>query len=512
MKFKCGWKVITLALPACFVLAGCGGGGNGSIAAGPGGSQGSVVTVGKIDAFGSVFVNGVEYATDGASYLVNGSSASDDGALSVGMVVRVKGSRDNQGKGTATEVRYDEEINGPAAAVAVDPADGTIKHFMIFGQPVVANATTVFKGDNGASYGFADLADGDHVEVSGDYDGDALIATFIELKGAGADSFEAKGTVSDLNGSAFVLTLRSGSTLNVMLASSANLPAGLQDGALVEVKGTVPDTSLPQDFVADRVRLQDNDDFDGSGHGENESDAEISGVLAFDGAVWSIRGTTLEFSSATSYRPDSLSAAISDGSASGLRVEVEGPVVDGVLQVTHIRADGKADGTDELSVQGYVAGTTTDTSAGTTTVTVSFAPVAGTVDVIVDSQTLLMNDNRTPGADLSSLVPDVSFVRVRGHLDATGAFVASALKIEDKPDEYAVRGPLDTDGLVPDVSISVLGVTFNVDAGTVFKGGTPVNGDHVEVHDRDRNGFAEVVEVENATNGDAYARPDRSKD
>jgi Domain of unknown function (DUF5666) len=52
--------------------------------------------------------------------------------------------------------------------VAVDAADNTIKHFTIFGQAVVANGTTVFKGEDGMSYTFADLADGDHVEVSGD--------------------------------------------------------------------------------------------------------------------------------------------------------------------------------------------------------------------------------------------------------------------------------------------------------------------------------------------------------
>ena len=509
MNFSFGGKVVAVAL-ASVALVGCGGGGGGSASNTGPGAQKPVVAVGKIDAFGSVFVNGVEYDTSRASYQVNDATASNDGALSVGMVVRVKGSRDSSGKGTATEVRYDEEIEGPAADVMVDATDSTIKHFTIFGQPIVANATTVFKGDDGASYTFDDLADGDHVEVSGDYDGDTLIATFIELKGASDSDFEVKGMVSDLNGSMFVLTLHSGSTLNVTLADGAMIPAGLQDGALVEVKGTIPDASMPQEFLAQRVKLQDDDEFDGSGHSENEDEGELWGALSFDGTVWSVRGTELMFSSDTRYRPDSLAAAIDDGSAAGVNVEVEGPVVDGVLQVKQIRADGRADGADELKVQGYVEGVTSDETAGTTTITMSFAPADGTVDVIVDAQTLLMSDEHTSASvDLSSLSPGTSFIRVRGHLDDTGAFIASALKVEGQPEEYEVRAPLDMGGYVQDVSITVLGVTFNLDAGTMLEHGPPTDGDVVEVVDRDRDGFADSVEIGSDYGHEHdYARPD----
>ena len=505
MRFRYGRLAALMVLATGLALSGCGGGGGGGSASN--GSQTPVVAVGPIAKFGSVFVNGVEYDTSRASYKINGATASGDSALSVGMVVRVKGSHDGSSKGTATEIRYEEEIEGPAAGVAVDAMDSTIKHFTIFGQAVTANSTTVFKGENGTSYTFADLADGDHVEVSGDYDGDTLIATFIKLKTADS-AFEVKGTVSDLSGSTFVLTLHGGSTLNVTLADGAMIPAGLADGALVEVKGTIPDAGMPQDFLADRVQLADHDDFDGEGHGENEDEAELCGVLAYDGMVWSVRGTELQFSDTTSYRPDSLAAAIGDGSAAGLRVEVEGPIVDGVLQVKHIRADGKADGTDALELQGYVASVTSDETAGTTTIEMSFAPAVGTVNVIVNADTLLMNDDRMAGVDLTTLEPDVSFLRVRGHLDDTGAFIASALKIEGRPEGYDVKGPLDTDGFVPDVSISVLGVVFSLDAGTVLEHGTPMNGDFVDVEDHDRNGFAESVEVESPGSGDAYARPD----
>jgi hypothetical protein len=444
----------------------------------------------------------VEFETSHASYDVRGSSAADDGALSVGMIVRVKGSHDASGHGTATEIRYDSEIDGPVADVAVDAADSTIKHFSIFGQEVLANATTVFKDESGASYTFDDLADGDHVEVSGDFDGSVLIASFIERQNPSDQTFEVKGTVSDLNGSTFVLTLAGGSMLNITLDAGANVPAGLADGVFVEVKGTVPDATSPLDLLAQRVKLQDRDDFDGEGKNEHEDHAELCGVLAYDGTTWSIRGTPLAFSSSTVYLPDSLSASIADGSAAGLRVEVHGPVVDGVLQVQQIRADGRADGAGVLKLEGYVSSVTQDATAGTTTITMSFTPAQGTIDVIVDSQTLLMNDRHLGGVDLSALVPDVSFIDVLGHLDASGAFIAGALHVEDHPGAYEVSGPVDTGGFVPGVSIRVLGVTFNVDADTAVAGSAPADGAFVEVKDFDRDGFADAIRQEDHRDGD----------
>jgi Domain of unknown function (DUF5666) len=502
-------KFVALALASGFWLVGCGGGGGGSgalVGGGPTGAAPAGVTVGRIAAFGSVFVNGVEFETNHASFDVRGASAADDGALSVGMVVRVKGSHDDHGHGTATEIRYDSEIDGPVTDVMVDSADSSIKHFSIFGQEVLANATTVFRGEQGTSYTFADLADGDHIEVSGDFDGTVLVASFIERKGATDQTFEVKGTVSSLNGSTFVLTLQGGSTLNVTLAAGASLPAGLADASFVEVEGTVPDATMPQDLLAQRVKLADHDDFDGEGRGEHEDRAELCGVLALDGTTWSIRGTPLNFTSSTDYRPTTLAAAIADGSAAGLRVEVHGPVVDGVLQVQSIRADGRGDGAGDLKLQGYVSSVTPDTTAGTTTIEMSFPLAQGTIDVIVDSQTLLMNDRHLGGVDLSALVPDVSFVEVAGHLDSGGAFIAGALHVEDHPGAYEVSGPVDADGFVAGVSISVLGVKFSVDAGTSIEGGTPTDGTFVEVKDFDRDGFADAVTRGDHHDGD-FARP-----
>ena len=496
-----------LALAGCLTLAGCGGGGGGggsgdggTVGSAGAGAQSAVVAVGRIDAFGSVFVNGVEYETDRATLRVDDRSAADDSSLSVGMVVRVRGTADDSGHGTALEIRYDDEVEGLVTGLIVDAADATLKRFSVLGVSVVASsATTVFRGHQGAAFTFADLSDGDHIEVSGDFDGNTLLASFIKQEDGSDNDFEVKGTVSGLNGGKFVLTLRSGRTLNVTLAAGVALPStGFANGAFIEVEGTIPDATKPTDLLASRIEIEDRHDLDGDGDDDddrNSSGADIEGVLSVDGDTWSVRDTELKFSAATEYRPASLAAGIADDSAAGMRVRVRGPVVDGVLQVRRIRADGRADGADDLELKGFVERVTRNVAAGTTTIEMSFAPAVGTVDVLVNSETLLMNDDGVVGLDLSRLAPDVTFIEVHGFLD-NGHFVARVLEVEDRADEYEVEGPLDANGFVANVSISALGVKFMLDAGSLLEGGNPLANDTVDIEDVDRDGFADSVDSE----------------
>jgi hypothetical protein len=476
-------------------LAACGGGGSDGGTAATEPANGPVVSIGRIDAFGSVFVNGVEYETDRATYRVDDRAEFSDGALAVGMIVRLRGTSDGQGRGSALEIRYDDEVEGLVRDLAVDPADASVKRFTVLGQNVLANSATVFRGRPGVAFAFADLSNGDHVEVSGDFDGTTLIASFIKLEDGADDDFEAKGVVSNLNGSMFVLTLRGGATLNVTLAASAVLPGGLADGSFVEVEGTIPDATRPRDLLARRIELEDREDLDGDGDRDrDERELDLEGVLSLAGTKWSVRDTELRFLAGTEYRPATLAADITAGTAAGKRVRVRGPVVDGVLQVERIRLDGVADGADQLEVKGFVEKVTTN-SDGTTTVQLSFAPATGTLDVVVNADTLLVNDDGVAGVDLTRLTPDVSFVEVHGRLEA-GKFVAGVFEIEDRPEEYEVEGPLDANGFVANVSISALGIRFMLDSGTVFEDGTPSAGRVVDVEDLDRDGFADTVDIE----------------
>jgi hypothetical protein len=95
-------------------LAGCGGSGGSDAPASPiTPSATSQTTVGQITGFGSIYVNGIEFDTVGASYEVDDAVASDDDALAVGMVVKVEGSVNADGRtGTALKVEYDDDVEG----------------------------------------------------------------------------------------------------------------------------------------------------------------------------------------------------------------------------------------------------------------------------------------------------------------------------------------------------------------------------------------------------------------
>ena len=68
---------IVLAVLA-WILAACGGGGGGS--GGNGGGVESISSVGMLSGFGSLYVNGIEFDTTGASYRVDDADRFDDSA------------------------------------------------------------------------------------------------------------------------------------------------------------------------------------------------------------------------------------------------------------------------------------------------------------------------------------------------------------------------------------------------------------------------------------------------
>jgi hypothetical protein len=496
-------KSIRCSVPAALLmLTGCGGGGAPSTlvnnnGANPAPTATPVTVIGRIDGFGSVFVDGIEFETTSASYRVDDNDGSSDRDLSVGMIVRVSGSMDDSSHGRADRIDYDDDVEGIVAGLAVDP-DGTTKTFTIFSTPVVANSvTTVFRGEDGRPYTFDDIADGDHIEVSGDFDGDTLVASFIKLEDDNDDDFEVKGEVSAFDGTMFTLTLRSGATLTVMLAANAQIPAsGIEDGQRVEVEGTIPDAvNAPDTLLATRVEVEDRHDFDDRDGDRHGDELRIEGPLNQDGDTWSVRDTLLQFSTATEYQPSSLEAAIADGSADGLRVKVRGKAVDGVdgtLLVERISTDGG----DDLEVKGIFESSETDANTGISSVVVSFPPADGTVTLLVGPDTLIKHDDSDDRLKLSALAPGMSFVEAHGHLNDDGDFVATVFEHEDDQDEYEIEGPLDTDGFVDGVSITVLGVTFQLDPNTQFEDGTPRNGDIVDVEDQNRDAVADGVDRE----------------
>ncbi|RMG29227.1 MAG: hypothetical protein D6721_06620, partial [Gammaproteobacteria bacterium] len=164
-------------------LASCGGGGT---VAGIGGT--GITTVGTITGFGSIIVNGVHYDITSATIKKEGKSVNDkdpNTALREGMVVTVKGVDYGNGTGSASEVSYRDELQGP-----VDAGSPASQGFSVMGIPISVDASTRFSkcSDDGVPpvTGWdpsTQLNAGDLVEVSGyPKPGGGIQATYVEKK------------------------------------------------------------------------------------------------------------------------------------------------------------------------------------------------------------------------------------------------------------------------------------------------------------------------------------------
>ena len=193
MKTEAVFKKTILAASIA-MLAACGGSGGGNSA-----SDGT--SVGVVTGFGSIYVNGVEYETGGATVDIDGVSSVET-ELGIGDVVEIDGSVNADGTtGTANSVVATDELEGYVFDVST-LSTGSI---IVMGQIVTITLDTVFSSDSIASIDL--LANGDIVEVSGFSDGlGNITATRIETKNADTD-IELKGLVTGLDRTAQTFTI-----------------------------------------------------------------------------------------------------------------------------------------------------------------------------------------------------------------------------------------------------------------------------------------------------------------
>jgi len=231
-KDSLSWAImLSMVMATLWTITSCGGGGGD--AASPGGT--SVITTGVVTGFGSIIVDGVEFATDTTTkrrHLDDGAgdAGSDDRQVfSEGMVVSV---HHQPGSNKATKIDFVNNMEGPVFNV-------NAAGFTVMGVPVSISAKTVIKPNSAA------LVDGVIAEVSGVPDATGAIpATFIELKPAGTkDVFEIKGIVSNLdavNKTFSIGTVQGAtSTVSVSFATAVldnSMAGGLANGMFAEVK------------------------------------------------------------------------------------------------------------------------------------------------------------------------------------------------------------------------------------------------------------------------------------
>lgn len=425
-----------LAAIAAFLLASCGGGGSdsgGSPALGGIQGSGRTVSIGAITGFGSIFVNGVEFATSGAQVHI-GDRSGTEAELRIGQVVAVQGTVGAGGTtGTATQVSFSANVAGPVTQLNV--AAGS---FVVLGQTVRVTSATHFGSDIVPSNIEGLATPGLIVEVSGFPTATGEIsATRIEREDPGSE-FEVKGVVQGLDTSARTFRVNA-----LTVDYSGVTPEGaLADGRTVEVKGRT--LTAGGALVATRVEVSP-----GIGAAAND-EVELEGLITrfTSSADFEIAGQRVTTNANTQFDLKGVTLGLD------VRVQVEGAIdANGVLVAREVevepensaRASGLVESVNAAGNTLRVAGVTVTTNAATQ---------------FEDKTNQQVRPFRL--ADLRT----GDFVEVRGTEPQGGGLTASIVERDDPDGEVTLQSIARN---VADPNLVILGVTVTTDAGTEFE-------------------------------------------
>ena len=391
---------------------------------------------GPITQFGSVFVNGTKFSTDGAE-IVGGDL--DEANRPLGQVVRVEGSFDSNGKtGTATRVVFRNELKG--FIESVDPISATETELTVLGMKVIVeDGYTAFA----APYEFAIVAPNDIVEVSGLPDeAGSLRATRIEKEGVfdgmSPLDVEFRGQSTGFQGagdfSSGVLTI---GPLAVAFDETTQFEEGFDksrfsDTIALEIKGTVDDPAFPVNVFATEIKEDD-------GFGEDVGELDIEGFISgyVDDSEFMVAGQRVDATEAVRI-PSGL--VLTDG----LLVEVEGRVKDGILEADEVKFEGEESKVSAVIEEGALGED-------------SLTLLGGLVVVRFDGGARW--EDKVSGADENLSLADLmvgDYVEVRGVADGEEPGRLLATRIErDDLDETELEARVDAFCADPTARVSV---------------------------------------------------------
>ena len=412
MKRKPLANAVKLALTGAIAgsLVACGGGGSGSSDSG---STSVGTSVGAVTGFGSVFVNGTRFQT-------NGSVDSDDGIgredqLEKGMILRVEGDWDDRGEGRADRISYDDTLRGPISGMSWDDVARTGALTML-GQTIELDGRTVFRGATPTA--IAGNPGGYRVRISawrledGSFRASYVGARAIDLDFDDDNEVEIEGVVANLDESAETFTIN-GFQIDYTSAQGDDDFSldDLANGIVVEVEGRLSGGII----IAEEIDDED-DGFD------DDDDVEISGsIYDYDAANrrFSLNGVSVQINGGTEF-DDIRESSLADG----LFVKVEGDYRNGVLVAEEIagqESDAELDGRIEsidLSNESLI---------------VSGVRVQLTANSLIEDDDD-DDDRRNRAQDIESLrVGD--YLEIEGRQRSTGGGFLEAFSIEREDDD-----------------------------------------------------------------------------
>lgn len=450
-----------LVICGSLLLSACGGSGGSNSSDQSAGVGGTGIVAGETTGFGSIYVNGARFDTDTSQFIVDGQSFPSQATanLQLGMYVKLRvETLDGNFTGTALEVVYDDEVQGPVAGISGTGSGQTQRTFTVFGQNVTVDETsTIYAGTT-----FAGLSNNRVVEISGfRTSANDITATYVEDKGLliiGSE-VELRGTVSGYVPApeGFVID---GVTINTDGMTVKDLDSGpLQNGMIVEVGGIY---QVGSEVLARKIEEEDDD------LGDEVDDVSLQGVISNYNSVsdFEIDGQPINAFGATPTPANALTLL-----ANGVEVEVDGDIVGGILIADELEL---RDGDSELrTTVGLI-------EPGNNRFQLEFPgqPVGsglGTVWINAGSQTLFEDESaaNVPNLSLDQLTTG-DLVKVKGVAN-TGQVDAEIVKRLDPPESTKLEGVVEAK--VKPVSITILGITYPVDPLATYEDefGTPMN-------------------------------------
>ncbi len=412
------------------ILTACGGGGGGGSSDGTTAATDTTPTTaaasisqGVITAFGSVFVNGIEFSSGGAVVKIDDNPGTE-ADLKLGMVVKVRGTADDAARtGNAIEIEARDILEGIIEPGGVDAVNKTIT---VMGQTVRIedNITRLNDDDILKTFASAAFQAGDRVEVHGFADDQGgLRATRVARKAQG--EFEVKGFVATIGAGNFGLSLTPGGSAT--LTVTGTLPAGAAVGSLIEVKASA--APLAGALTATAVQLEDR-------LGAAGEKAEVEGIVT-SGTVESfvVNGQRVVTSSSTLFE-----GGLKADFAVGTKLEAEGPLdANGAIAATKIsfRSNIKIE-------------------ANASAVSASSLTVLGK-SVAINASTRVDNGPLASG----------QHVEVRAFPDRDGNLVASRVVVRSASSRAFLQGPVSAKD-ASSGTLTILGVPVST-AGAQFR-------------------------------------------
>jgi len=444
----------------------------------------SKTTSGVITGFGSVFINGVEYETDDATFVVDGVEGGEE-LLKLGMVVSLDGSDNADGTGTALSIEFDDDVEGVVISNDIT-ADG-IGTLNIMGVTVNVDEDTVFESKDATIVTLADVVPGNIIEVSGHSSGDGNVwATRIEVKSAAKEAdkeMEVKGTVSMLDEAAKTFVI---GTMTVDYSSSElEDDFVLADDLFIEVKSQ-DGLDVNGVLVASKIELEDGGK-KSLDHDDEDDEVELEGVITslISDTEIEVNGHAVLLSSTTKYVHGTATIA-----AVGMKIKVKGDVdVNGKLLAEKITFKPSGD----LKLAGRIS--ETDLTLNTVTV---FG-----VAITLNNATMVKDDRDDDalGTDLENIkynfgVDDLAvddWIKVKAYTNNDGGLTATKMerKTEDADKEGKLEGKLVLAAGTSDFYIAGIKLDLSGIADI-----TLVDGEKVELKGTFDNGVFTALEAE----------------